>query len=214
MHASSASIWWMLLVGLTGGIGAGKSTVAKMLEERGAVVIDADDLARRVVEAGTAGFRAVVEAFGDEVVTSEGELDRIALASLVFAEPEARQKLEAIVHPEVARLFAEEAGRYRDTDRVLVYVVPLLVESHMEDMFDIVVVVASDATSRAERLAAAREMTPGDIMGRMDAQLPEEERERMADVVLHNDGSMEELEARAVELWNKLQEQARAGTGR
>jgi dephospho-CoA kinase len=204
----------MLLVGLTGGIGAGKSTVAKMLEDRGAVVIDADDLARRVVEPGTPGFRAVVEAFGTHVVDSDGELDRIALASEVFADPTARQRLEAIVHPEVARLFAEESERYRDTDRVLVYVVPLLVENHLEDMFDVIVVVASDATSRAERLAAARDMAPGDIMARMDAQLPEEERERAADVVLHNDGSMADLEAQTDELWTQLRERAGAGTGR
>jgi dephospho-CoA kinase len=204
----------MLLVGLTGGIGAGKSTVAQMLGERGAVVIDADDLARKAVDPGTPGFEAVVEGFGPQVVTSGGKLDRTRLAGIVFADEEARRKLEAIVHPEVARLFAEEAERYRDTDRVLVYVVPLLVENHLEGMFDVIVVVAARREGRVARLAAAREMSNGDITGRMDAQLPDEEREQAADIVVRNDGSIDDLRTRVDDLWKQLQERARAATGR
>ena len=107
----------MLLVGLTGGIGAGKSTVAGLMAQRGAVVIDADDLARRAVEPGTHGYAEVIRTFGPEVVSITGALDRTRLADRVFGDPEARRKLEAIVHPEVARLFAEALGEYRDTRR-------------------------------------------------------------------------------------------------
>jgi dephospho-CoA kinase len=198
----------MLLVGLTGGIGAGKSSVARMLTDRGAVVVDADDLARRAVDPGTPGFEAVVQAFGPEVVTSSGQLDRTALASLVFADEGARRRLEAIVHPEVARLFAEEAGRHRDTDAVLVYVVPLLAENNLQDMFDVVVVVTAEREARVARLAAAREMSAEGINGRMDAQLSDEERERVAHVVISNDGSMEELRGKVDDLWARLRSTA------
>jgi dephospho-CoA kinase len=204
----------VLLVGLTGGIGAGKSTVAQMLAERGAVVIDADDLARKAVDPGTPGFEAVVEAFGPQVLTSGGKLDRTRLAGIVFADEEARRKLESVIHPQVARLFAEESERYRDTDGVLVYVVPLLVENHLEGMFDVVVVVAARREGRVARLAAARDMSNGDITGRMDAQLPEEDRERVADIVVRNDGSIDDLRTRVDDLWKQLQERARAATSR
>src|SRR5437773_2168582 len=176
----------MLLVGLTGGIGAGTSTVARMLAERGALVIDADDLARRAIDPGTPGFDAVVKAFGPEALTSHGEIDRNRLAALVFADEEARRKLEAIVHPEVARLFAQQAARYRDTHNVVVYAVPLLVESGLQGTFDVVVVVTAEREARLARLAAAREMSPDDAKSRMDAQLPDEEREAAADVVIRN----------------------------
>jgi dephospho-CoA kinase len=194
----------VLLVGLTGGIGAGKSTVARMLADRGAVIVDADDLARRAVDPGTPGFDAVVEAFGPDVVTSRGNLDRTKLASLVFADEGARRKLEAIVHPEVARLFGDEAARYRHTDTILVYVVPLLAENNLQDMFDDVVVVTAKRAARVARLAAAREMNAGDITGRMDAQLPDEQRERVAHVVIPNDGSMDDLRRKVDELWAHL----------
>jgi dephospho-CoA kinase len=198
----------MLLVGLTGGIGAGKSTVARMLAQRGAVVIDADELARRAIDPGTPGFDAVVKSFGPELLTSEGAIDRNRLGALVFADVEARRKLEAIVHPEVARLFAQEAARYRDTDKVVVYAVPLLVESGLQEMFDVVVVVTADRDARIARLAAARKMSGEDTRGRMEAQLSDDERERAADVVIRNDSSMAELERRVDELWADLKRRA------
>lgn len=194
----------MRLVGLTGGIGAGKSTVARILAERGAVVIDADDLARRAVDPGTPGFEAVVDAFGPDVLTADRDLDRTRLASIVFADEEARRRLESIVHPEVARLFAEEADRYRDGDAVVVYVVPLLVENHLEGMFDVVVVVTAEREARVARLALARSMGEEDIGGRMDAQLSDREREAVAHVVIPNDGSVEELRGRVDDLWARL----------
>jgi dephospho-CoA kinase len=194
----------MLLVGLTGGIGAGKSTVARMLAERGAVVIDADELARRAIDRGTPGFDAVVKAFGLEVLTPHGEIDRNRLAALVFADEDARRKLEAIVHPEVARLFTEETAKHQGTDRIVVYAVPLLVESGLQEMFHVVVVLTAEREARLARLTAAREMSADDAKGRMAAQLPDEERERAADVVIRNDSSMAELERKVDELWADL----------
>ncbi len=201
----------MLLVGLTGGIGSGKSTVAGMLVGRGAVVVDADDLARRAVEAGTPGFDQVREAFGESVVRPDGSLDREALAALVFRDPDARKTLESIVHPEVARLFLEERTRYEVTDRVVVYAVPLLVENGLQGMFDVVVVVTADERTRLD-LLVARGMTSEDARDRMAAQAPESERERVADVVIRNEGSMEELERRVDEVWADLTRRA-AATG-
>ena len=138
------------------------------------------------------------------MLTPDGEIDRNRLAALVFADEEARRKLEAIVHPEVARLFAEEAARYRDTDKVVVYAVPLLVESGLQEMFHVVVVLTAEREARVTRLAAAREMSGEDIRGRMHAQLSDDERERAADVVIRNDGSMEDLERQVDALWRDL----------
>ena len=199
----------MLLVGLTGGIGAGKSTVAGMLAERGAAVIDADELARRAVERGRAGFDAVVREFGPEIVRPDGDLDRARLAAIVFADEDARRKLERIVHPQVAQLFLEESALWRDTDRIVVYVVPLLMEARLEALFDVLVVVRASREVRLARLAAAREMTADDIRARMDAQLEDEERERAADTVLRNDGAIEDLERQVDELWERLTERAK-----
>ena len=193
----------MLLVGLTGGIGSGKSTVAGMLEERGAVVLDADEFARRAVAAGTPGFRHVVETFGRRVVAEDGEIDRARLARMVFAEPQDRERLEAIVHPEVARLLHEELQPYRDTDRVVVYAVPLLVENGLQSMFDEVVVVTAPEDLRVERLMA-RGMAEDDARARIRAQLTDDEREAVATHVLRNDSSVEGLERQVDELWAEL----------
>src|SRR3989442_13764934 len=139
-----------------------------MLADRGEIVIDADDLARKAVDPGTPGFDAVVEAFGRDVVAKDGSLDRTRLASRVFGDEEARRKLEAIVHPEVARLFAAEAAKHKGTDRIVVYAVPLLVESGLQEMFHVVVVVTAEREARVARLAVARKMSGEDIRGRMD----------------------------------------------
>lgn len=194
----------MLLVGLTGGIGAGKSTVARMLAERGAVVIDADDLARRAVEAGTPVFDAVVDAFGPAVMTAKGALDRTRLAGIVFSDEAARRTLESIVHPEVARLFSQEVDKHRHSGSVVVYVVPLLVENHLEAMFDVLVVVTADREARVARLSSARGMGQQDIRSRMDAQLSDPDREAKAHVVLRNDGSVQELRGAVDDLWARL----------
>jgi dephospho-CoA kinase len=204
----------MLLVGLTGGIGAGKSTVAEMLRRRGALVIDADDLARRAVEPGTPGHDRVREAFGDDILTSNGEIDRERLAQVVFAEPEARRRLESIVHPEVARLFVEAVDPYRHTDRIVVYVVPLLVERSLGDTFDVIVVVSTEPETRVARLTARRSMGEKDVRDRMSAQLSDRARERAAHVVIRNEGSLEELDQTVGELWNDLEQRAKSADRR
>lgn len=200
----------MLLVGLTGGIGSGKSTVARMLEVRGAIVFDADALARRAVEPGTPGRDAVVERFGANVLFPGGELDREALASIVFADPAARRDLEAIVHPEVRRLFAEGCERYRDTDRVVVFSAPLLVETGMHTAFEVLVVVATPVEAQVERLLRDRAMTEEAIRARIAAQAPLEDKLAVADVVVGNDGSLEELEEQVERVWTDLRMRASA----
>ena len=149
----------MLLVGLTGGIGSGKTTVARMLEARGAVVFDADLLAREAVEPGTPGYSASSSASARTSSSPGGELDREALATIVFADPAARRDLEAIVHPEVRRLFAEGTEAYRDTDAVVVFSAPLLVETGMHTAFEVLVVVSAPVEAQVERLMRDRAMT-------------------------------------------------------
>jgi len=200
----------MLRVGLTGGIASGKSTVAAMLEKRGAVVIDADDLARRAVEPGTTGYWQVLETFGKGAAASSGELDRERLAQIVFADEEARRKLESIVHPEVARLFSEAVEAYRDTNRIVVYVVPLLVERSLEAAFDVVVAISASPETRKARLGAGRGMRPEDVQKRMSAQLSDDERERAAHIVIANDGTLEELERVVDDLWSDLLQRVEA----
>lgn len=194
----------MLLVGLTGGIGSGKSTVARMLEERGAVVFDADALARRAVEVGTPGHQAVVERFGADVLAPGGDLDREALASIVFADPAARRDLEAIVHPEVRRMFAEGTEAYRDSDRIVVFSAPLLVETGMHTAFEVLVVVAASVDTQIGRLMRDRGMAEEAIRARIGAQAPLEDKVAVADVLIENEGSLAELEARVERAWDEL----------
>jgi dephospho-CoA kinase len=203
----------MLLVGLTGGIGSGKSTVARMLEERGAVVFDADVLAREAVEPGTPGHDAVVERFGPNVLLPGGALDREALASIVFADPAARRDLEAIVHPEVRRLFAEGCDRYQGTDAVVVFGAPLLVETGMHTAFDVLIVVTAPVERQVERLMRDRGMSEAAIRARIDAQLPLEQKAEVADVLIDNDGSLEDLERRVDLVWGELEERSLATAG-
>jgi dephospho-CoA kinase len=200
----------MLLVGLTGGIGSGKSTVAELLAERGAVVIDADDLARRAVAPGTPGFDRVVETFGRDILGPDGGIDRAALADIVFADPSRLRELEAIIHPEVARLLVESLEPFRDTDDVVVYAVPLLAERGMAQGFDVVVVVVADVDRRIERLMRDRGMTAEEVRARVAAQLTDEERARVADVLLDNDGEPERLIPQVNRLWTDLAKRAAA----
>jgi dephospho-CoA kinase len=200
----------MLLVGLTGGIGSGKSTVASMLESRGAVVFDADLFARHAIDPGTPGHPQVVEEFGPEVLTEEGEVDREALATMVFRDPEARRRLEAIVHPEVARQLREALVPYRDTKRIVVYSVPLLVEAGLRSAFDVIVVVSASEEARVERLARDRGMSEDAARARILAQVSDPEREEVADFVIRNDGSLQDLEREVVMVWEALQRRATA----
>ena len=203
----------MLLVGLTGGIGSGKSTVANMLEELGAVVFDADALARQAVEPGTPGHDLVVERFGPNALLPGGDLDREALASIVFADPAARRDLEAIVHPEVRRLFAEGCERYDGTETVVVFSAPLLVETGMHTAFDVLVVVSASAQTQVGRLMRERAMSEAAIRARIDAQLPPEAKAEVADVIVDNEGSRDELRRQVERLWADLRQRAAAPTG-
>ena len=191
----------MLRVGLSGGIGSGKSTVARALARRGAIVIDADAIAREVVEPGQPGLAAVVERFGDGILDGDGRLDRPALAALVFEDAAARADLNAIIHPLVA---AETARRMAaaPADSVVVLDVPLLVEA-AKSGYDVVVIVEAPPEVRVERLVG-RGMTADDARKRMAAQATDEERRKVADVVLDNSGSEENLEAQIASLWAQL----------
>jgi dephospho-CoA kinase len=202
----------MLLVGLTGGIGTGKSTVARMLEKRGAVVFDADVLARQAVAPGTPGFDQVVERFGPNVLAPGGGLDREALASIVFSDPAARRDLEGIVHPEVRRMFAEGCEEYRDSDRVVVFSAPLLVETGMHTAFDRLIVVSAPVATQIERLMRDRGMAERDVQARIAAQLPLEAKAEVADILLDNEGTLEDFERSVERVWRDLDAQARVGT--
>jgi dephospho-CoA kinase len=201
----------VLLVGLTGGIGSGKSTVARMLEKRGAVVFDADVLAREVVQPSTPGHAAVLERFGANVLAPGGELDREALGSIVFADPAARRDLEAIVHPEVRRRFAEGTEVYRDTASVVIFSAPLLVETGMHSAFDVLVVVSASNATQIDRLMRDRGMSEDAVRSRIAAQATPEARAEVADVLVDNEGTLEELEQQVERLWSDLSERATAG---
>lgn len=189
-------------VGLTGGVGSGKSTVSRLLAEHGAVVIDADAIAREVVEPGTPGFRAVVDAFGDDVVGADGRLDRPALAALVFGDESKRLQLNAIVHPLVGVRTVELAAA-APPDAVVVYDIPLLVESDMAAGFDFVLVVEAPVETRLARLQE-RGMAEADARERMAAQASDEKRRAVADAVIDNGGSLEHLKGRVDEVWERL----------
>jgi dephospho-CoA kinase len=189
----------VLRIGLTGGIGSGKSTVAALLAERGAVVVDADRLARAVVEPGTPGLAAVVEAFGDGVLSADGSLDRPALAAVVFSDPEARRRLDGIVHP-LVRAAALEQIAALPPEAVVVQDVPLLVETGQASSYDLVVVVETDLDTRVARLVA-RGLTEDDARARIAAQATDEQRRAVADVVLDNSGTPADLAAQVERFW-------------
>ena len=191
----------MLRIGLTGGIGSGKSTVSRLLAERGAVIVDADAIAREVVEPGTPGLAAVVEAFGTGVLSPDGSLDRPALAAVVFADPESRRRLDAIVHP-LVRARATEVAAAAPPDAVLVNDVPLLVETGQGSSYDLVLVVEADPETRIARLVQ-RGLTAEDARARIAVQATDEERRAVADVVLDNSGTPEELAAQVDRFWTE-----------
>jgi dephospho-CoA kinase len=197
----------MLRIGLTGGIGSGKSTVSALLAERGAVIVDADVLAREAVEPGSEGLAAVAEAFGPGVLTPDGSLDRPALAAVVFADPDARRRLDGIVHP-LVRARAAELAAAAPADAVVVHDVPLLVETGQATSYDLVVVVAADVETRVARLVR-RGLAEPDARARIAAQATDEQRNAVADVVLDNSGTPEQLAAQVDRFWREKVEPGR-----
>jgi dephospho-CoA kinase len=192
----------VLRVGLTGGIGSGKSEVARILAGLGAYVVDSDVLAREVVAPGTPGLLAVAEAFGPSVLAPDGSLDRAALAAVVFADEEARARLNAIVHPLVGAAAAERYAAAPE-GAVVVHDVPLLVETGMAPLFDVVVVVDAPDEVRVARLVR-RGLTEADARARIAAQATREERNAAAHHVVANDGTLDELRERVLALWRAL----------
>ncbi|MGW3724017.1 dephospho-CoA kinase [Streptomyces sp. NPDC000851] len=193
----------MLKVGLTGGIGAGKSEVSRLLVECGAVLIDADCIAREVVAPGTPGLAAVVEAFGEDMLAEDGSLDRPKLGSIVFADPDKLAVLNSIVHPLVgARSRELEAAAAEDT--VVIHDVPLLTENGLASLYDLVVVVDASPETQLDRLVQLRGMTEEDARARMAAQATREQRLKIADIVIDNDVPLGELQQRVKDVWADL----------
>ncbi|MGC4154700.1 MAG: dephospho-CoA kinase [Propionicimonas sp.] len=193
----------MFRIGLTGGIGSGKSAVADLLAERGAVIIDADLLARQAVEPGSPGLARIIAEFGTRLLTPEGSLDRPALGEIVFSDPEARARLNAIVHPEVRRL-AADIERTAAPDAIVVHVIPLLLETGQQDLFDLIVVVDVDPATQVRRVRERDGLDEGQIRARIEAQATREARLAVADVVIDNNGLPADLEASVAELWRRL----------
>jgi dephospho-CoA kinase len=193
----------MLKVGLTGGIGAGKSEVSRLLVESGAVLIDADRIAREVVAPGTPGLSAVVEAFGEDILTADGSLDRPRLGSIVFADPDKLAVLNSIVHPLVGARSRELETTAPD-DAVVVHDVPLLAENGLAPLYDVVIVVDASPATQLDRLVRLRGMTEEDARARMAAQAPRQKRLEVADIVIDNDVPLEQLKQRVRDVWEEL----------
>lgn len=195
-------------VGLTGGVGSGKSTVSALLADKGAVIIDADRIAREVVEPGTPGYDAVVARFGAPVVAADGTLDRAAIAGIVFNDEQALADLNAIVHPLVGQRMAQLMAE-APADSIVVHDVPLLVENNLAPAYDLVVVVLADAETRVQRLAG-RGMPEADARARIAAQADDAARRAVADEILVNDGDRGALAGQVDALWQRLQQRAAA----
>ena len=195
----------VLRVGLTGGIGSGKSEVSRRLRALGAVVIDADVLAREVVAQGTDGLAEVVGVFGPGVVDEHGALDRPKLGVIVFGDDEARKRLEAIVHPRV-RARAAEIEAAAGPDAIVVHDIPLLVETGQADRFDTVVVVDAPPDAQLERLTGGRGMTADEALARIRSQASREDRLAVAGHVVDNSGTLDDLDRRVTELWERLRD--------
>ncbi|MFF1395536.1 dephospho-CoA kinase [Streptomyces sp. NPDC058287] len=199
----------MLKVGLTGGIGAGKSEVSRLLVEHGAVLIDADRIAREVVAPGTPGLAAVVEAFGSDVLAPDGSLDRPALGAIVFADADRLAVLNSIVHPLVGARSAElEAAATGDS--VVVHDVPLLAENGLAPLYDLVVVVDASPETQLDRLVRLRGMSEEDARARMAAQATRDKRLEIADIVIDNDVPLDELHRRVDAVWADLAQRSAA----
>jgi dephospho-CoA kinase len=195
----------MLRVGLTGGIGSGKSAVSALLAEHGAVIIDADKNARAVVAKGTPGLRQVVDAFGPEVLRPDGELDREAVGRIVFSDPEQLARLNAIVHPLIAERTAQQTADAEAAGAaIVVYDVPLLVENGLQGMYDVVLVVAAQPETQLQRLTQQRGMAEADARARIAAQAPLADKLAAATYVIDNDGPREALAPQVDRIWAAL----------
>ena len=193
----------MMRVGLTGGVASGKSTVSAILDELGAVIVDADVLAREVVAPGTDGLREVVEVFGCDVLTADGELDRPAMGAIVFADAEKRHALEAIIHPRV-RARAAEIEAAADPGDLVVHDIPLLAETGQATGFDAVIVVDVPQETQVERMVGLRGMSREDAEARVAAQASRDDRLAIATHVIDNTGSLEDLRRRVNEVYREL----------
>jgi dephospho-CoA kinase len=191
----------MRVIGLTGGIGCGKSLAAQYFSELGALVIDADQLARAAIERGSQGFDEAVSIFGDSILNN-GDIDRRALGEIIFKDPDAKKKLEGIIHPFVRKQF-EEAVSSLKADETLIYEIPLLVETGAQDRFDLVITVESEIENRISRLRQ-RGMHISEIEGRIAAQATREQRVEIADFLIENDGSEDELLRQVENIWDSL----------
>ena len=195
----------MKIIGLTGGIGSGKTSVADLLRSHGLPVIDADQLARDVVEPGQLGLAELADAFGDDILAADGTLNRGELAARAFASEEATARLNAITHPRIMALRDELIDAARDNgEPAIIYDMPLLVEKGQHKDMDLVVVVHVDVDKRVERLVNGRGLDEADVRRRIDAQTSDEERLAVADVVIDNNGAREELEAQVQALADRV----------
>jgi len=190
---------------LTGGIASGKSTVAGLLVDRGAVLIDADEIAREVVEPGTPAWSKIVEHFGREILLSDRRIDRATLGEIVFDDRAKLSLLNEITHPEVMRRIADRLEELKQTDDVVIVDVPLLAEVGARDMFDMIVVVTSDEAAQLDRMRATRGMDEAAARARIGAQTSAGERAAIADWLVENDGSLPELEREVDRLWSFLE---------
>jgi len=199
----------MLLVGLTGNIGSGKSTVAQMLSEHGATIIDADVLARRAVEQGTTAYEKIVARWSQSVLSPDGNLDRAALRRVVFSDHDQLEELNQIVHPEVERLRIRLVDQARKRgDPLVVCDIPLLFERHMTDRFDRIILVDAHRALRLERLVKDRDLRETEAMEMIAAQMPAELKRARADFVIDNDGTLTQLERRVHDVWATLSAEA------
>jgi dephospho-CoA kinase len=194
----------VLAIGLTGGIGSGKSTVSDMLDDRGAVVVDADRIVRELQQPGEAVFDAMVEEFGPGIVAADGSLDRQAVADIVFGDEAALGRLNEIVHPAVGARIAERLAELAGTDEVVILDIPLLVESGRDDMAALVVVDV-DPEVAVERLVEHRGFDESDARSRIARQASREERLQRADVVIDNSGSLDDLRRQVDDLWKRVE---------
>ncbi|MFN2594973.1 MAG: dephospho-CoA kinase [Actinomycetota bacterium] len=199
----------MLVVGLTGGIGAGKSTFASFLMEQGAHVIDADQLGRDALRPGEPAWHSAVSSFGDEILSAGSmEIDRKRLAALVFGSPDNLATLNAIVHPRILSAIADDLDALRDTDAIVILDAALIVEVGLLDSLDALIAVVADPNLRTDRLRRERGMSTSDIEGRMGAQVDESELIERADIVVRNEGDVAQLASDAERVWGQLVERA------